>query len=54
MTATNRKGDHKRQREAEKIPPAGPHARPSLIDKEKTPGAGTLPDESPDVNPGSG
>ena len=33
------------------IPPPGPHARPELIDPEKTPGAGTLP-EPHDPNPG--
>lgn len=26
-------------------PPAGPHAKPELIDEEKTPGSGVLPDE---------
>ncbi|CUX66243.1 MULTISPECIES: hypothetical protein [Agrobacterium] len=40
---------------ASDIPAAGPHAKPSLTDHEKTPGAGTLPDEkSPDVTPGAG
>ena len=32
------------------IPLPGPHARPELIDPEKTPGAGTLP-EPDDPNP---
>jgi hypothetical protein len=32
------------------IPVPGPHARPELIDPEKTPGAGTLP-EPDDPNP---
>jgi hypothetical protein len=27
----------------EKLPPAGPHAKPELTDKEKTPGSGVLP-----------
>ena len=27
------------------IPPAGPHAKPELIDKSKTPGSGALPDD---------
>lgn len=37
------------------IPPAGPHAKPSLTDHEKTPGAGSLPDDdSQDVTPGAG
>ncbi|MCJ8519716.1 hypothetical protein ABID21_002557 [Pseudorhizobium tarimense] len=25
--------------------PAGPHAKDTLVDKQKTPGAGSLPDE---------
>ena len=37
------------------IPPAGPHAKPSLTDYEKTPGAGSLPDYgAKDVSPGGG
>jgi hypothetical protein len=28
----------------EKMPPAGPHAKPELTDEEKTPGSGMLPD----------
>ncbi|MBO9654775.1 hypothetical protein QD336_13535 [Rhizobium sp. BR 250] len=37
------------------IPPAGPHAKPSLTDYDKTPGAGSLPDEgAKDVSPGGG
>ena len=41
--------------DAEKTPPAGPHAKPSLTDNEKTPGAGTLPDSDPDsVDAGTG
>ena len=27
----------------EKMPAAGPHAKPELTDPDKTPGAGTLP-----------
>jgi hypothetical protein len=27
-----------------KLPPAGPHARPELTDKEKTPDSGVLPE----------
>jgi hypothetical protein len=27
----------------EKVPAAGPHAKPELTDSDKTPGAGTLP-----------
>jgi len=35
-----------------KLPAAGPHAKPELMDEEKTPGAGTLPPmgESDDGN----
>jgi hypothetical protein len=35
-----------------KHPAAGPHAKPELMDEEKTPGAGTLPPvgESDDSN----
>lgn len=29
----------------EKTPAAGPHAKESLTDREKTPGTGALPDE---------
>ncbi|MCZ7865206.1 hypothetical protein O9X98_27800 [Agrobacterium salinitolerans] len=37
------------------IPPAGPHAKPSLTDCDKTPGAGSLPDDdAKDVFPGGG
>lgn len=37
------------------IPPAGPHAKPSLTDYDKTPGAGSLPDDrAKDVSPGGG
>ena len=36
----------------DKHPAAGPHAKPELMDEEKTPGAGTLPPvgESDDGN----
>ncbi|KQT57469.1 MULTISPECIES: hypothetical protein [unclassified Aureimonas] len=30
------------------MPAAGPHANPALTDKERTPGAGTLPDPDQD------
>ena len=33
-----------RDRPHEKIPPAGPHAKPGLTDAEKTPGSGALGD----------
>jgi hypothetical protein len=36
--------------DAGKMPPAGPHARPELTDKDKTPGSGMLP-EPDDSNP---
>lgn len=28
----------------EEMPAAGPHAKPELIDEEKTPGSGVVPD----------
>ncbi|MCX5520396.1 hypothetical protein OSH10_18300 [Kaistia defluvii] len=37
------------------MPPEGPHARPDLTDKEKTPGTGSLPDpdtKGVDIGPG--
>lgn len=37
--------------------PAGPHATPDLTDDAKTPGAGALPEETPqgdEADPGSG
>ena len=45
----------KRPSKASEIPPAGPHAKPSLTDHDKTPGAGSLPeDDAKDVSPGAG
>ncbi|MDQ0457250.1 hypothetical protein [Rhizobium paknamense] len=45
----------RKSQEREDMPPAGPHARPELTDKEKTPGTGALPEDSQeDVTPGSG
>lgn len=39
--------------EAAKTPPAGSHAKEKLIDREKTPGTGSLPDErQPDADVG--
>ncbi len=32
-----------RSEKPEKMPAAGPHAKPALTDPDKTPGAGTLP-----------
>ncbi|KAA3498347.1 hypothetical protein DXM27_23700 [Rhizobium rhizogenes] len=50
------KTDEKGPSKASEIPPAGPHAKPSLTDYDKTPGAGSLPDgdNSKDVSPGAG
>ena len=31
--------------EPEKTPPAGPHAKDRLTDRDKTPGTGALPDD---------
>lgn len=36
------------------VPAAGPHAKPSLTDRDKTPGAGSLPDDDAAVTPGAG
>jgi hypothetical protein len=33
-----------RVRPRPKSPPAGPHAKPELTDKDKTPGSGVLPE----------
>lgn len=32
------------------LPPAGPHAKPELTDYEKTPGTGSLPDDTAGEN----
>ncbi|PSC06895.1 hypothetical protein SLNSH_00465 [Alsobacter soli] len=42
-------------REDDRVPPAGPHARPDLTDREKTPGTGALPngDQNGEADPGS-
>lgn len=38
----------------EDMPPAGPHATRKLTDRDKTPGAGTLPERNEDdVDPGT-
>ena len=38
---------------AARTPPAGPHAKEKLTDREKTPGTGSLPDErQPDADVG--
>jgi hypothetical protein len=41
MDKPNKKTDHREK--PEKMPAAGPHAKPELTDSDKTPGAGTLP-----------
>lgn len=41
----------------ERIPPAGPHDRPDLINPDATPGSGTLPspdDRDGDADPAGG
>jgi hypothetical protein len=48
-TATEKLGKPK-PRIGPNLPAPGPHARPELLDPEKTPGAGTLP-EPDDPNP---
>ena len=47
MTERKREEDPRPQREK---PPSGPDARPELLDPEKTPGTGMLPDPD-DPNP---
>jgi hypothetical protein len=44
------------EKKSEKIPAAGPHAKPELTDADKTPGAGTLPpaDKGPDEDSTAG
>lgn len=44
MARTDEKTDASR-RQTEKTPPAGPHAKEELIDREKTPGTGALPEK---------
>ena len=50
------KNGHGSANENKKKPPAGPHAKPHLIDKEKTPGAGALPSDTGKggIDPGAG
>lgn len=38
--------DKDQEHDDETLPPAGPHATPELTDKEKTPGTGSLPDDT--------
>jgi hypothetical protein len=38
--------DEEPSKPRDKLPPAGPHAQPELTDNEKTPGTGSLPDET--------
>ena len=39
-----RRSDQAQNDEPTELPPAGPHAKPELTDKDKTPGSGVLPD----------
>jgi hypothetical protein len=56
MTENSEKPDVKTQpKPDEKTPPAGPHAKPELTDRDKTPGSGALPDKhQPDADGGTG
>jgi hypothetical protein len=47
---TERKPNDPKQTPPSDIPPPGPHARPELLDPEKTPGTGMMPDPD-DPNP---
>ena len=47
---TKRKPKDPKPRPERDIPPPGPHARPELLDPEKTPGTGVLPNPD-DPNP---
>jgi hypothetical protein len=52
---TNQTSSMREPVSGEPVPPAGPHAKPELTDKEKTPGAGTLPEpDEPETFPGTG
>ena len=42
----------KDKKRAQQVKPAGPHAKPHLTDKNKTPGTGTLPEENDDSTTG--
>lgn len=44
MAEAERKQDRPSDQQ-KKIPPAGPHAKESLTDREKTPGTGALPEK---------
>jgi hypothetical protein len=44
MTDTKRMQDDLTEK-PEKTPPAGPHAKERLTDREKTPGTGALPEK---------
>lgn len=37
------KNHRERRPDTDKMPPAGPHAKPELTDEEKTPGSGAFP-----------
>jgi hypothetical protein len=40
--------ENEKKAQDQKHPPAGPHAKPELTDKSKTPGTGMLPDPKSD------
>jgi hypothetical protein len=40
------KPQHHEKPDGDDLPPAGPHAEPDLTDMEKTPGTGSLPDDT--------
>lgn len=39
-------GQRQQEPNGDTLPPAGPHAQEDLTDKEKTPGTGSLPDDT--------
>ncbi|GGH29014.1 hypothetical protein GCM10007036_38630 [Alsobacter metallidurans] len=50
-----RKVEEQAREDGRVVSPAGPHAKPSLTDNEKTPGAGTLPETTAnESDPGAG
>lgn len=42
---SKRRLSRSKTKRSEKLPAAGPHAKPELVDPDKAPGSGTLPDE---------
>lgn len=51
---TDKSDDTKKDDKSGASHPAGPHARPDLTDNSRTPGAGTLAEDTPDTDPGAG